>query len=411
MFKKVWLNAARFLLAASMLGALLIPWASANAATCTFNPSDPNCLFFDGSTTVYPVTQGALYRFPVAFPGTNMAATSTGSGHGQSSIMGYVVDIGESSSNCADSNFGGNGIPGIYHCADLVDTIFARDAVTLIAQKNFVQNCIGTTTNVTLTKLEIQSIYEGLITTWGQLAAFAGHSCASTPIVPRARIVGSGTRASFLKLAVICASDADSGGACIAGGVFENTVIAATGLPRMAGNPDVESAIDANPGQIGPIGLAFTDSNNMQFCADFGSGSVCPDATTVGNLTYPMSRNLHYLSVNPSSAVAIAHGYVQKQRITDFLTWILQPDAQALARDVGYVPIGASAPDWDVNLDHTGNILDVSQIGSSWNQTAPPSGDPNDPLIKGWVRADANYDGHVNILDISTVGNHWGGSW
>src|SRR5579859_1128009 len=219
MFKNLRLSAGKLLLAASLLGGSLIAVAvaSADGGNCTLSGSTTDvCL--DGSTTVYPVVADSRYRFPADFPGTTIEEgvfPGSGSGTGQSKIFAHVVDIGMSSSGCSVSNRGANGqpaVPGINTCGNLQDTVFARDALTIIANKNFVNTTCGVPGQPTLTKLEVEKIYEGLITTWGQIAAFAGKPCAGTTIVPRARIVGSGTRASFLKLAVICATDADSGG-------------------------------------------------------------------------------------------------------------------------------------------------------------------------------------------------------
>ena len=82
-----------------------------SALAAAFN-SSAAVLEFDGSTTVYPVVQVALTRFPVDFPDvTTMTATATGSGHGQSEILAGVPDFGMSSSSCATSNGGANGQP------------------------------------------------------------------------------------------------------------------------------------------------------------------------------------------------------------------------------------------------------------------------------------------------------------
>jgi len=397
MFQKYSKKALLLLGVIALIGAILLPTLYAAA----FNP-DPNTLDIDGSTTVYPVVQVSMTRFPISFPGTIMNVTSTGSGHGQSYILSGQVDIGMSSSNCNDANAGLNGAnAAIYSCTGtggrpaLVDTQFARDAVTMIANRNFINSTCGWS-SPNLTLAQIQGIYEGTITNWNTL--YSG--CPSQTIVPRARIVGSGTRASFLALANVCSTS--DGKTCISGGVVEETVITNTGLPREAGNPQMEFDIDNNPGQIGYIGLAFEDANNIQFSVN----GVFPNATTVLNGTYPMGRVLHLFTAPTSGSPSN-----NKQRVQDYLSWIMSPEGQADVQNVGYVPMAPVAPDWDVNLDHNCNVLDLVSIGGFWNQTAPASGDPNDPLIRGWIRQDVNWDGHVNVLDLVSVGTHWGSHW
>ncbi len=420
MFRKFSRKALMTLGTISLIVAIALPTALAAA----FNSSTA-VLDFDGSTTVFPVTQVAATRFPVDFPDvTTINIGDTGSGHGQSEILAGVVDIGESSSACSWSNAGTNGQPAaIYDCPggthltdQLVDTVFAKDAVTMIANHNFLSSTCGVSdANAHLTKAQLQQIYQGDITDWH--AIFSG--CPTgTPIVPVARIIGSGTRSSFLKLAGIncLASDPDdaAGNCSPTANTFagtENAAITATGVARIDANSDVETYVDTHPGSISYIGLAFTDPNNIQFGLDFGSGVVFPNATTVGNNTYGMSRNLHYFT-GPTSGSTPGVTYDTKQRVQDYLTWILGPEGQGIVKDVGYLPVATAKPDFDVNGDHNCNVLDLVSIGGVWNQTAPASGNPAYPLVRGWLAQDANFDGHINVLDLVTVGTHWGsGCW
>jgi hypothetical protein len=61
----------------------------------------------------------------------------------------------------------------------------------------------------------------------------------------------------------------------------------------------------------------------------------------------------------------------------------------------------STAPDWDLNGDHTCNIGDVVVIGLKWSQTGTP----------GWIPEDVNNDGMVNIGDVVVIGLHWGETW
>ena len=69
-----------------------------------------------------------------------------------------------------------------------------------------------------------------------------------------------------------------------------------------------------------------------------------------------------------------------------------------MVENAGFVSI---APNWDINVDHHGNISDVVSIGLHWGQSG----------ARRWIRADANSDGGCNISDVVLVGLHWNGTW
>jgi ABC-type phosphate transport system substrate-binding protein len=186
----------------SILVSLLVSAMSVLAAT-----PNPNEVVIDGSTTVYPVVRIGITQFPALFPGTIMTVYSTGSGHGQISVMNDYVDIGMSSSNCSGSNAfvptsGGftsgsytlttNSSP--YNCSTLTQTAFARDGLTILVNKQKQTECGGALT--TITRDQVGAIYRGEINNWSQLNG----SCPSSTLTPRARIVGSGTRQSLLEM-------------------------------------------------------------------------------------------------------------------------------------------------------------------------------------------------------------------
>jgi phosphate transport system substrate-binding protein len=388
MFKLSWKQLNKAVLAAAVLVVALLPVGSAFA----YN-SDPNVLDIDGSTTVYPVVQASMTQFPIFFPGTTMNVTSTGSGHGQAYILSGQVDIAMSSSNCSDANAGTNGAAAaIYTCSQLVDNIIARDGISMVVHNT---SCMAQANagDPSITRNQIAAIYMGQITDWN--AIFSNCPTGST-IIPRARIIGSGTRASLidiLKARTPALTDAG-----------EQATIAAVAAPyntRFAGNPEMEGAIgsDTTGRQVGYVGLAFLNPNLKAIKVE----GVVPSDTNVTNGTYPLGRNLH-LYTAPTSGN-------NKQRIADYVTWILGVRGQSIVDNYGYVLVGTSSPNWDVNVDHVASVGDLTQIGARWQQTGPASGDTNNPIVRGWVREDVNFDGHITVGDLTTVGGHWQQHW
>ena len=229
----------------------------------------------------------------------------------------------------------------------------------------------------------------GTITDWNTIFS----NCpVGTTIIPRARIIGSGTRASLidiLKARTPALTDAG-----------EQATINAVAAPyntRFAGNPEMEAAIgsDSTNRMIGYVGLAFIDPGLVALTVE---GVVSSD-TNVSNGTYTLGRNLH-LYTAPTSGN-------NKQRIQDYISWIQGVRGQSLVDNYGYVKVGASAPNWDVNIDHLGSVLDLTQIGAKWQQVGPASGDSIFPNVRGWIREDVNFDARVNVTDLTTVGAHW----
>jgi phosphate transport system substrate-binding protein len=383
----------------AVLVGVALPLANAFAA-----PTPPP-IIIDGSTTVYPINAVAQYVYAGFNPGTTFTLGYTGSGHGQTSILNDYVHIGVSSSPCSGSNAfqttegSYTSVAGSYHltaspstftCAQVSPAgnvaAVAKDALTIIVHPS--KTCI---TSITVT--QTKQIWEGTITDWSALG------CPAAPLTPRARIIGSGTRASFDGFAGIV--DAT-----------EQSRIAATGLGREQGNSQMEQDIAANPNQIGYTSLAFESAVRALdlVCGGWtgGANNQCrngnPAAPTAANaLTddYPMARNL-WMFTSPTPLASV----------TAYVNWIKGPLGQAIVKNVGYVPLFPVAPNWDVDGNHSADIGDVGIIGAYWNLSGPADGnDPEHPIVRGWSRADVTFDGTVNINDIATFGAFWNQSW
>jgi phosphate transport system substrate-binding protein len=348
--------------AAALAGVLLGGSLPAFAASPDLGNPDPNTLDIAGSTTVYPIVETSKTRFPNTAPGAVMNVAQGGSGAGQIGIMNGSLDIGMSSSSCKTSN------ESTYTCAQLVKDAIARDAVSVIVNVNAPCNIAS------LSKADIQQIW-GTTPGWTNWNQLPGCS-ANQPLRIIAREIGSGTRQSFLELVPI--TDA-----------AEQAKITAHG-ERKNGSPAVEAAVDADPLAIGYAGLHFVGGNNKAVAV----AGVMPSDETVSNGTYTMSRSLWLFtlptSINP------------KPLIQTYRTWVLGHEAQAIVNNEGYVPVGPSAPDWDVNLDRIGDIGDVAVIGVSWQATN---------AVSGWIRADLNWDNIVDIGDVAAVGVKWLATW
>lgn len=351
MFKKNFATIGKMAIIAGVIGAMLLPTGVTQAL-------QSEIIHFRGSTTVFPVVEVAATRFPASYPDAALTWQDiSGSSFGCNCAAAGTCDLGMASSTCSQSG--------------ISPTVFARDALSIVVHPSKA-GCISN-----ITRVQLVDIYEGEINNWSQLG------CPAAPLVPRARVTTSGSRTSFLDMLKSVGSALTA--------AEEEATITATGLPRLEGNEDVHDAIAANPNQIGYVGLAFTSTGVHTLSVD----GVFPSDDTVNNGTYKMGRNLHYYRNNNNT----------RQRVTDYLTWSMGAEAQAIVKRVGYIAIIPSsqiAPDWDINLDKVGNISDIAAIGLKWGQTSS---------VHGFVRADSNWDGNVNISDVAYVGLNWGATW
>jgi hypothetical protein len=80
--------------------------------------------------------------------------------------------------------------------------------------------------------------------------------------------------------------------------------------------------------------------------------------------------------------------------LTNVLVGNKQGQALAITVTPGSVTV---APDWDVNLDLSVNVLDMTVVGQHWGETGAAH----------WIRSDVNRDGAINVLDMILIGQHW----
>ena len=399
-----------FLVALVVIG-LLIPFGSVFAGNGTQADclADQNCISESGSTTVYPIAQVAMWRYPNTESSIFWVGQG-GSGTGQSDVEKGLVDIGMSSSTCGEQS------GQIYTCAQLDQYKIALDAITIVIND-------GNTCKLPyVTKWDIQGLYKYWhgqnsyptpydathtrtydIRYWDQFQAVADGAistslCPHTLIDIYARETTSGTRSSLIDMngKFTCPSPNDGSADC------EDNAVAHKAQPRVTGNPGMEAAVAGDTNGFGYVGLHFVDPTHLLAIpletTSYGKTGTYPKIVTNedANVTsgdYAMSRYLWMFSVKPSA------GRPRKAIVQHYLDWMLQPEAQSIARGESYLPIAPTIGDFDVNMDTYTNITDIGLIGTSWGATN---------AVWGWIRTDANYDGVVNIGDVGYVGFNWG---
>jgi len=77
---------------------------------------------------------------------------------------------------------------------------------------------------------------------------------------------------------------------------------------------------------------------------------------------------------------------------------VADEQGQSVAITVSHGSV-TGCPDWDVNLDLSIDVLDMTLVGQHWGETGAPH----------WIRGDVMRDGEINVLDMILVGQHWTG--
>ncbi|HEX8940955.1 MAG TPA: substrate-binding domain-containing protein [Candidatus Limnocylindrales bacterium] len=405
--------------------------AVTNAAT--------NCVNEQGSTTVYPALvqaqagfQGAVANPQPAWPtgqglGCNATLVANGSGTGKSALINYFngssgteTDIAASSSplNSTEAN-------------SLMAFQVGGDAMVIAVNVNAPISQI--------TMGEVTAVFDGDYTNWNQLSGWTGTSLA---LVPRSRIVGSGTRDDMNRLFHMDRGVFDSTGnftGCSNGfTTCEPTMVTASGQPRLTTSQDEANAVCQNSNQIvytslanlqayGPSGanclkalnLQFTDYTNFSSNLNSpwllpNSGSfVAPSTTTaaVGG-SYPAKRQL-FLALPKVSVMASKYGtgngtgWTDNLGLTkamDIVDYMESTQGQTAMAAVGFIPISVPAkqpiPDADIDMNGGIGLTDIGQITGRWNQC--------NSALAGWVRADVDNSGCVGLTDIGKITGQWG---
>jgi phosphate transport system substrate-binding protein len=264
----------------------LLAFGACGCGCTTSTGSSATQLTVTGSTTLLPIAEVAAEEFQSSNPGTRVMVAGVGSSAGIESVAKGTCDIGTSSRDLKpeEASLG------------LVDTKVARDAIAVIVNPG---NPVSS-----LTTSQVADIFAGKIKNWGEV----GGSDLEIGLVNRDE--ASGTREAFSKLVM-------------KGRDFDPT---AAVLP---GTGQVRSVVGQSPIAIGYISLGFVKGAGVKALIIDG---VTPTEANVANGTYPIKRDLHFLTKGEPQGLA-------KQ----FIDFVLSAQIQdTVVPDAGFLPISAA---------------------------------------------------------------------
>ena len=246
-----------------------------------------------GSDTMVILGQRWAEKFMNANPGQIVMVTGGGSGTGIAALINGTTDICQSSRAMKQDEK--------LKLRDRFQTMgieipVAKDGLAVyVHQTNVVKE---------LTLAQLGDIYRGTVTNWKQVGG------KDATIILYGRENSSGTY-SFFKDHVLGGRD------------FSARV------QTLPGTSAVVNAVSKDPNGIGYGGAAYAKGvRDVAMKLDAKSPAILPTAATVHDNSYALSRELFfYLRKKPD-------GDTKK-----FVDWILSPDGQKLAVEVGYFPV------------------------------------------------------------------------
>lgn len=255
-----------------------------------------------GSDTIVNLALAWAERYQQLHPEIRISVTGGGSGTGLTALINGTVDIANASRQIKPEELDAAKKAG----RNPQEFVIARDAIAvLVNPENPVNH---------LTLDQLSKIYRGEINNWKEVGG------EDRIIVRLSRETNSGTHVYFLESVVRMGSKEDK------------TIFAADTL-LLPSSEGIISEVRDNPNAIGYDGLGYV-TPEVKVIGISGPVSpekyVIPSATTVSDGSYLISRNLYMYTQNAPTG-----------DIKAYLDWIVTSEAQAIVKELGFVPIKA----------------------------------------------------------------------
>ncbi len=252
-----------------------------------------------GSDTIVNLALAWAERYQRVEPEVEIAVTGGGSGTGLAALVNDTVDIANASRPIKLEELGEARANGV----DPQEFIIARDAIAVIVHPS---NPVDR-----LTLQQLSDVFSGHHDNWQQVGG------EDRPIVRLSRETNSGTHVYFLEIVVrLGDQDAET--------LFSPDTLL---LPSSEG---IGAEIRQNPNAIGYDGLGYVteDMKTIAVALDPDGPFWEPSIKNVNDGVYPISRDLYmYTAGEPT------------ETIQTYLDWIRGPEAQAIVRELGFVPL------------------------------------------------------------------------
>ncbi|GAB3241287.1 PstS family phosphate ABC transporter substrate-binding protein [Hymenobacter seoulensis] len=292
----------------SLLGVLSCA-LSGFAAGCRPAAPDPNKIRFDGSSTVFPITEAVVEEFARTHPGIKVTVGLSGTGGGFKKFSRGDIDLANASRPITPSEAVACARQGIRYDEMAV----AYDGLAVVVNP---RNTWATSITVAELKKLWEPAAQGRIKRWSQVRAGWPDK--------EIHLFGAGTASGtydYFTQAIVGTAHASRGD--YTASEDDNVLVQGIATDQLA---------------LGFFGLAYYEENKARLHlvpvdderADNGAGPILPSPATITNKTYaPLARPL-FLYVSQAAA---------RRAPVQTLVRFYLAHAGALAREVGYVAL------------------------------------------------------------------------
>jgi len=289
-----------------ILTVLILAAALAGLAACgpaaggaTLPPAPKTSIQNKGSDTMVNVALAWAEAYGRVHPEIQIAVTGGGSGTGIAALINGSVDLANASRAITADEHAQAQAAGI----DPVEFVVAGDAIAIVVHPS------NPVDRVTIPQLS--ALFSGQITNWRELGG------EDRPIVLLSRESNSGTHVFFLEEVV-------------RQGIKDDTTLFSPDTLLMPSSEGISAEVRQNPNAIGYDGLGYVtaDLKVLAVAPAAGEPYILPTVDTARDGSYPIARSLFvYTAGEPQGA------------LSDYLTWILGAEAQAIVKELGFVPL------------------------------------------------------------------------
>jgi phosphate transport system substrate-binding protein len=251
-----------------------------------------------GSDTIVNLALAWAEAYQQVRPEVAISVTGGGTGTGLAALANGTVDIANASRPIKAEEEALAERAGF----DPEEFVIARDAIAVIVHPD---NPVDE-----LTLEEVAAIFKGEINNWSEVGG------EDRIIVRVSRETNSGTHVYFLEEVIRLGNNKDRS-------IFSPTTLL---LPSSEG---IIAEVSDNPNAIGYDGLGYiTPHVKVVAVSPLGTEQyIIPSLDTVNDGTYPISRDLYMYTRDIPTGVVL-----------DYLTWLRGDEAQAIVRELGFVP-------------------------------------------------------------------------
>ncbi len=253
-----------------------------------------------GSDTMVNLALAWAERYQEIHPEVRLSVTGGGSGTGIAALLNGTVDLANASRRIKPEEIAEAEKQGIKP----TEFVVARDAIAIVVH---LDNPVDH-----LTLQQISDIYQGKITNWREVGG------EDRPIVLLSRETNSGTHVYFLEEVVRL------------GNAKATDILFSPETLLMPSSEGITAEVRQNPNAIGYDGLGYVTHEVKTIAIGLSPEGPFykPSIETVNRGEYPIARDLYmYTAGEPQGALKA------------YLEWILSPEAQAIVKELGFVPI------------------------------------------------------------------------